>query len=570
MDFPSGVKVAFIGAIEDDVATKLAPGTVDELTFEKPAPVINKIAENLKTSKQADIVIAMFDNDVERSYPLMGEHVDGIMGGDTHKPYYFTQVKASDGHTLSATASGSFTDNLSNLQFVYDKQTGKVVSSKAIQISADTVAACGTDPKVEAIVSAATKKAEAKKSEVVARNFANFYRGVQAQGENRGTESTLGGLIADSMKHSFKQLDGKPIDIGIINAGGIRADLVPQDGNLTVGDIFATQPFSNEVGYVKMTGAQFKTLLEQQWKKLGKNSSRPMLKLGLSANVKYTFDPTKPMGERITSILVDGKQIDPAKVYSVGSVTFLLAGGDSFDILKDPSIAKTLTPIAENLDRDSFQKYLAANPQVQPRSAVSSVGVTLNHQIDGLKVTASVDLRGLSFSHESEAQTKKVTVKLGTASATADVNNTLEDANAAKENAIVTADGVGYLNKPIELTTTAKCAANAKSVFIPLTVLNEKGVELVSAAAGIGVHVPCPHAAAKPGTSSGNANIVGITNNAGATSAVVDTNANNGQAKATNPRLAKTGSEAAGLLALALLAGILGLAGVAAARRKNA
>ncbi len=32
---PSGVKVAFIGAIADDVPTKLFPGTVDSLIFEK-------------------------------------------------------------------------------------------------------------------------------------------------------------------------------------------------------------------------------------------------------------------------------------------------------------------------------------------------------------------------------------------------------------------------------------------------------------------------------------------------------------------------------------------------------
>ena len=79
-----------------------------------------------------------------------------------------------------------------------------------------------------------------------------------------------GGLVADAMKGSFTTLDGNPIDIGIINAGGLRADLVPTDGKLTVGDIFAVAPFSNEVGYVEMTGAQFKTLLEQQWKELAR------------------------------------------------------------------------------------------------------------------------------------------------------------------------------------------------------------------------------------------------------------------------------------------------------------
>ncbi|WFN90617.1 bifunctional UDP-sugar hydrolase/5'-nucleotidase [Arcanobacterium wilhelmae] len=502
---PSGVKVAFIGAIEDDVATKLAPGTVDMLKFNKPVPIINSLATKLKAEKKADVVIAMFDNDVERSYPLMGKDVDGIMGGDTHKPYFdFNMVKANDGHTITATASGSFTDNMSNLQIKFDKATGKVVESKAIKIDATTLVGCGEDPAVKAIVDKAVAKAKEAKAKVVTEGTGNFYRGIQTTtkdgkvtvGENRGTESTLGSLIGDAMKGAFKDLDGKPIDIGIINAGGIRADLEPKDGKVTVGDIFAFMPFSNEVGYVKMTGAQFTTLLEQQWKTLGKDSSRPMLKLGLSSNVKYTYDPTKPMGERITSVLIDNMPIDPAKVYSVGSVTFLLAGGDSFDVLKDPSIAKTLTTVSNPLalDREWMESYLKANPKVQPRTVTQSTGITFEPTVKGTDVEATVALRGLSFTHEGEFMPKEVTIKLGDASAKVAVNNTLEDANAANENAVITADGVGF-TEPVMLQTKAVCTAPAGgTVHLPLTVTAPDGTEIVSAAAGLGMDAMCPAA----------------------------------------------------------------------------
>ncbi|WP_164716428.1 bifunctional metallophosphatase/5'-nucleotidase [Trueperella pyogenes] len=486
---PSGVKVAFIGAIEDDADTKVFPGTFAGMKFEKPVPVINDLAKSLKEKGEADVVIAMYDNDVERSYPKMGEHVDGIMGGDTHKPYYFTKVKTEGGHELSATASGSFTDNLSNLQIKFDKKTRKVVDSAAIQIKAADVVKCGDDPEVKAVVDAAAAVAKEKGAKVLAEGVGNFYRGQQDIGENRGTESTIGGLIADAMRESFKTLDNEPIDIGIINAGGIRADLLPTDGKVTVADVFKVQPFSNEVGYVKMTGKQFKTLLEQQWKVLGEKSTRPMLKLGLSKNVKYTFDPAKKMGERITSILIDDKPIDPEKTYSVGSVTFLLQGGDSFDVLKD--VKATLKTIPTGLDRDFFGAYLTANPKVQPREAVQSVGVTLSDtKIDGTNVTTKVNLRGLSFSGKDEARTEKVTVKLGDKTVTAQVNNTLKDPNAAKENAIVTADGVGYLDQPVEISATATCGDSAKA-HLPLTITNDKGKVLVGEAAGLGVAVDC-------------------------------------------------------------------------------
>ncbi|WP_406717324.1 bifunctional UDP-sugar hydrolase/5'-nucleotidase [Trueperella pyogenes] len=484
---PSGVKVAFIGAIEDDADTKVFPGTFAGMKFEKPVPVINNLAKSLKEKGEADVVIAMYDNDVARSYPKMGEHVDGIMGGDTHKPYYFTKVKTEGGHELSATASGSFTDNLSNLQIKFDKKTRKVVDSAAIQIKAADVVKCGDDPEVKAVVDAAAAVAKEKGAKVLAEGVGNFYRGQQDIGENRGTESTIGGLIADAMRGSFKTLDNEPIDIGIINAGGIRADLLPTDGKVTVADVFKVQPFSNEVGYVKMTGKQFKTLLEQQWKVLGEKSTRPMLKLGLSKNVKYTFDPAKKMGERITSILIDDKPIDPEKTYSVGSVTFLLQGGDSFDVLKD---VKSSLVTMKGYDRDYFGNYLADN-KPQPREAVQSVGVTLfDTKIDGKNVTTKVSVRGLSFSGKDEARTEKVTVKLGDKTVTAQVNNTLKDPNAAKYEAIVTADGVGYLDQPVEISATATCGDSAKA-HLPLTITNDKGKVLVGEAAGLGVAVDC-------------------------------------------------------------------------------
>ncbi|WP_052038862.1 bifunctional metallophosphatase/5'-nucleotidase [Actinomyces sp. S4-C9] len=516
---PSGVKVGFIAAIEEDAPTKVAPGTFDEVNFLPAAETVNKYAAILKDGQEgngeADIVVALYDNDVLISAPRLSSDVDILMGGDTHKPYYFSGDKAltnKDGKPIVATtASGSFTDNLANVEVKYDKVEKKIVEAEAVQIPASDLVACGEDADVKGVVDEAVTKAKEAKEKVVLETDSAFYRGKQGSGENRGTESTLGSIVADAMKGSFTKLDGKPIDIGIINAGGLRADLVPKDGKLTVGDVFAVAPFSNEVGYVEMTGAQFKTLLEQQWKEIGENSTRPMLKLGLSENVKYTYDPARPMGDRITSILLDGQPIDPQATYSVGSVTFLLAGGDSFDVLKEDSIKATLTTIPDGLDREWIQKYLEDNPKVAPRAAVSSVGATLTQSeesVDGKPVVSgTLALRGLSFSGPGEAAPKNVTLYVdGKNVATGAVNNTLEDANAANANAIVTADGVGYTDAPIEFSVTGVCEDRSGTVNLPLTVkagtADEQSAdtpELISEASGLTLTVDCGPAAEEPG-----------------------------------------------------------------------
>ena len=73
---------------------------------------------------------------------------------------------------------------------------------------------------------------------------------------------------------------------------------------ITFGEANSVLPFANNLNTITLTGAQLKTLLEQQWQRTRATSSRPAsyLQLGLSENFTYTYDPTRPEGDRITSI----------------------------------------------------------------------------------------------------------------------------------------------------------------------------------------------------------------------------------------------------------------------------
>ncbi|WP_143237641.1 bifunctional metallophosphatase/5'-nucleotidase [Boudabousia liubingyangii] len=473
---PSGVKVAYIGAIAQDVPYKLSPGTTKGLTFNDPIPVINNLAKKLKDSGKADVVIAMLDDDVKNNYPKMGSYVDGLMGGDTHVPYSFTWVKGADGNYLSADASGSYTDNLANLQVVYNTKTKKVVSSKVIMIPAAKVAECGQDPAVAALVEKASAAAKEAGNEVIVNNLAGDYnRGIfgdKGPGSNRGTESTLGDLVADAMRGSILDENQKPVDIGVINAGGLRADLIPNDKVVTYRDTYEVMPFSNQLGYVKITGAKFKEALEQQWKtNLNTQNSRPMLKLGLSENVKYTYDPTLPFGQRITSVIIDGKPLDMAKLYTVGSVTFLLDGGDGFTALTSNGKAKTNGV----LDRDAFNQYLRENSaKLHPAMVKRSIGVfgLAYEKMQTLDSKLQVKLRGLSFT-EGPGRPDQVTVHLGKNQVTAKVNNDLADSNANNESAIITTDGAGQAVADFEVAALCKSLGSSKGT-LPLSVSFDK------------------------------------------------------------------------------------------------
>lgn len=577
---PSGITVAFIGAIAEDVPYKLSPGTTAGLTFTDPIKRIDSLAAQLKSSGTADIVIAMLDDDVKNNYPKVGKDVDGLMGGDTHVPYEFDHVNSherfdSANPLLAGIASGSYTDNLGLIRLTIDPKTRKVSSADSILIPAADVAACGADPATQAVVDKAEADLKEAGKRVVATGYTEAFRrgvfttpeGATDPGSNRGIESSLGDLVADSLRESILTPDGKNVDIGMINAGDLRADLVPnEDGTITYAQTYEVEPFSNELGYVTLKGSDVKDALEQQWKTdLNSQNSRPMLKLSLSSNVRYTYDPAKPYGEHITSVTINGEPLKADATYTVGSVSFLLAGGDSFEALTRGGAATT----NGNLDRDSFNDYLMENSggkkggaqamsTLTPREAKSSIGLTLPTEpvADGASVT--IPLRGLSFS-EGPSMTSKVRVSAGGAQAVADVDNSLVDAHASDAASIITTDGAGQATVSVTVVGSCRGKAAGEVVGAPVSVATDFAT-VVEASDGVTIPVACAgDSAAQPSPTpdaGGDA-----TPSAPTPSASPSPSAKRGG-------LARTGAYAEALLGAAAIAAIGG-AGVLARRRAN-
>ena len=572
---PSGMKVAFIGAIAQDVPYKLSPGTTEGLTFSDPIARINSLAASLKGSGTADVVIAMLDDDVKNNYTKVGKDVDGLMGGDTHVPYEFDHVNSvesfeSANPRLAGIASGSYTDNLGLIRLTIDPATRQVTSADSILIPAAEVAQCGADPDTQAIVDKAEADSKEAGKRVVATGYTTpFMRGVfttpdglTEPGSNRGIESSLGDLVADSLRETILTPDGKSVDIGMINAGGLRADLVPnEDGTITYAQTYEVEPFSNELGYVTLKGSDLKDALEQQWKTdLNSQNSRPMLKLSLSSNVRYTYDPAKPDGQRITSVTINGEPLKADGTYTVGSVNFLLDGGDSFEALTRGGATVT----NGNLDRDVFNEYLAAHSPTKdrsadaasgltPREAKSSIGLTLPTEAVADGSTVTIPLRGLSFS-EGPSITTKVRVSAGGAQAVADVDNSLVDAHASDAAAVITTDGAGQASVDVTVVGACEGKAAGEVVNVPLTVATDFAT-VVEAEDGLTIPVTCAGTEVPVPTPSPSANAdQGAAPGAGAPASTKKPNAG-----APRGAIARTGADSRGLPVAFLLA-VVGVA----------
>ncbi|PTT64151.1 ExeM/NucH family extracellular endonuclease, partial [Arthrobacter sp. HMWF013] len=404
-----GVKVAIIGTVTQEVPSLVTPAGIADLEFGDPVDAINRVAAKITAENLADVIIvenhdgagsgtpdgATLEQEVAAGGPFAklvtetSAEVDAIFTGHTHKEYAWdAPVPGAEGKTRPIVQTGNYGENIGQIRLTVDTATKDVTASTAgnVKRTTDTAAGLiGAYPRVAA-VDAIVKKALADAAVIgdqpvgavtkdITTAFTADPAGGPAKRDDRASESTLGNLVADSLLASLQPVELGGAEIGVVNPGGLRNELYyAPDGTVTYAEANAVLPFVNNLWTTSLTGAQFKTLLEQQWQTNadGTVPSRAYQQLGLSKNVNYTYDATRAAGDRITSIRVGGALIDPAASYRIGTFSFLATGGDNFRIFTQGADTKD----SGLVDRDAWIKYLQANSPVSPDFARRTVAVT--------------------------------------------------------------------------------------------------------------------------------------------------------------------------------------------------
>ena len=119
-------------------------------------------------------------------------------------------------------------------------------------------------------------------------------------------------------------------------------------------DLYAVQPFGNALVTLTLTGAQLKTLLEQQWSARQRRAARI---LQPSRGFSYAWDPARPPGDRVIaeSLRLNGRAVDADRHYRVTVNDFLASGGDGFRVLRDGADA-----VGGPLDIDALIRFIRA------------------------------------------------------------------------------------------------------------------------------------------------------------------------------------------------------------------
>lgn len=115
---------------------------------------------------------------------------------------------------------------------------------------------------------------------------------------------------------------------------GVGYGLSIQAGAVTREELYTLLPHDSTVVTLSLTGAQIRDVLEQSARNL--QPENPLEKVGglvQTAGISWTADLTRPAGERVREVLVEGRLLHPQRRYRVATHSGMLAGIHRYDSL---------------------------------------------------------------------------------------------------------------------------------------------------------------------------------------------------------------------------------------------
>ncbi len=174
------------------------------------------------------------------------------------------------------------------------------------------------DQQVKNLLAGYKQIGAAKLNEPIGFSKVNF---VNDKEQTRTKDTLLGHLITDAVAWKFK---GVGIQAVLMNGGGIRTSIAP--GTITYRDVLQVLPFGNTVVTMKIKGSVLLKAIEWGAVAHPNDTGARLNQWGL------TYEVT-PKGAQ--DVLINGKPIDPNKVYTIATNDYMASGGDNYSMLKN-------------------------------------------------------------------------------------------------------------------------------------------------------------------------------------------------------------------------------------------
>jgi 5'-nucleotidase len=358
-----GVKIGFIGETLEGTGAIIAASSAKNLRFLEESSVANKAAAQLERQGVHAIVLLIHQGGTQ--YPASGPadpngcvNFDGaikdlaaklspairvVISGHTHQ-FYNCEIA---GHVV--TSAGSYGRMFTRVSLGIDPATDRIltVSARNEVVTRDVAKDAAETAVLEKYRPGAARVADKKEGSVTE----PFDRT-----ENQAGESKLGDVIADVQLAATAPVENGGAVVAFMNGTGIRTNI--DRVQVSYGDLYRVQPFSNRLMVQTMTGDMIRRLLEQQFSENG----RPDM-LQVSAGFTYQYKLHAPAGGHVVagSIALNGHAIAPDEPVRVEASDFLAGGGNGFSVFNE---GKNVT--AGPLDLDALLDYFRGHSPVAP------------------------------------------------------------------------------------------------------------------------------------------------------------------------------------------------------------
>ncbi|HEX7188245.1 MAG TPA: bifunctional metallophosphatase/5'-nucleotidase [Actinomycetes bacterium] len=381
--FEGGIKVGIIGMTLEGTPDIVTPTGIQSVNFLDEADSVNALVPHLKAQGVETFVVLLHEGGetskagngagsvaglnecgtVSGKLPpiveRMDDEIDVVVTGHTN----WAVNCLLDGKVVTGAASNGRL--ITDIDLTVSRATKDVAS-----VTVNNRIIKRDVPKAADLTTLMTKYqtlAAPLANEVVGSITADITRNI-----NNAGESPYGDVIADAQLAATAAPELGGSKVAFMNPGGIRESLVANQispggeavGEVTYGELFTTQPFSNVLTVLSCTGTQIDALLEQQ---LVPNLSASPPNLGrilqVSDGFAYTYDAAAPQGSRVNigSITIDGTPIVAGDTYRVTTNNFLATGGDGFSVF-----TQCEEPLGGAIDIDALVSYFEANSPVAP------------------------------------------------------------------------------------------------------------------------------------------------------------------------------------------------------------
>ncbi|MFD2247920.1 bifunctional metallophosphatase/5'-nucleotidase [Pontibacter ruber] len=348
-----GVKLGFISYNDPEVPVRQNPAFSKGLIFKQLEDNIQPLIKELKEEQKVDILFLVTHLGISKQLYLADQEeikgVDFILGNDTHERIR----KPLQGKYAQVVEPGAFASFVGRLDL--DVKDGKIVDQRYELIDVDP-AKYPADPVVQKIVDEQMAPYTEKMARVLGYTSTPLYRYLVV-------ENPMDNMITDAVRWKTG------VDIAISNGFRFGSPIVPDASGkaaITYSDLWNMLPVNENVKTGKATGKQIQDWMEKELHNVF--AEKPLERFGgwviRFSGMEMTFNANAPKGQRVQSITVGGKPLDPNKVYTMGAC---LRRGEPDDMLCRMPGA-TDPKVLDYTIHDVIEEYLKVHGTVAPKT----------------------------------------------------------------------------------------------------------------------------------------------------------------------------------------------------------